>query len=346
MHYLVTGHTGFKGAWLSLLLRDLGAQVHGLALEPETDPALFHLLRLGDLVEHRTVDMTDGAAVAARMREVAPDVVFHLAAQPLVRRSYREPAETWSANVMGTIHLLEAVRTIGGVRAVVIITSDKCYEDLGDGLARSEAAALGGHDPYSSSKAATELAVTSWRRSFLHLPPMATVRAGNVIGGGDWGEDRLVPDLIRAIAGDRPLVLRRPMAVRPWQHVLDPLVAYVELAERLAGPAGAPWAESWNVGPDADGLVNVGHVATRLVKALGRGRITIDTEGMHPHETAILRLDTAKAAQRLGWLPAWDLGTTLERTAAWYRAQAEGGDARELCRADLAAHPRIPELTP
>ncbi len=333
---LITGHTGFKGAWLTQLLLDHGAQVHGLALEPDTDPSLFRLLRLEQRMVHRIGDVADPGIAAAAVAEARPEVVFHLAAQPLVRRSYHMPASTWRTNVEGTINMLEAVRGRNDVRAVVVVTSDKCYEDLGDGRAHQESDTLGGYDPYSSSKAAVELAVSSWRRSFADLPPTATVRAGNVIGGGDWGEDRLVPDLMRAVAAGVPLHLRCPSAVRPWQHVLEPLVAYARLAERLVAE-GRKWAEAWNIGPDPSAFATVGSVAGRLIGVLGCGSVAVDP-GLHPHETNMLRLDAAKARIRLGWTSTWDLDETLRRTAGWYRAHAAGEDVLKLCRSDIAAY--------
>lgn len=334
---LVTGHTGFKGAWLCQILLDLGAEVHGLALAPDTAPSLFELLGLAGRMPHRVGDIADPAVAASAVAACAPEAVFHLAAQPLVRRSYREPAATWRTNVLGTVNLLQAVRAHGGVRAVVVVTSDKCYEDRGDGRVHDETGRLGGHDPYSSSKAAAELAVASWRSSFPDLPPTATVRAGNVIGGGDWGEDRLVPDVVRAAAADATLRLRRPDAVRPWQHVLEPLSAYMDIAWRLQQAGGGAWAEAWNIGPDPGAIATVGTVAGLLVRELGRGRLDADP-GPHPHETAVLRLDAGKARTRLGWAPAWGLDETVRRTAAWYRAQASGADAVALCQADIAAY--------
>lgn len=339
---LVTGHTGFKGSWLCQWLLGDGAEVAGFALPPATSPNLFDALGLARRMRHRTGDIRDADAIRAWIDEVRPEVVLHLAAQPLVRRSYREPVETWGTNVMGSAHLLEAVRSCPSVRACVIVTSDKCYENREDGRGLREDDAMGGHDPYSASKGATELLVSSWRRSFPDFPPLASARAGNVIGGGDWNADRLVTDLVGALGADRPLRLRNPDAIRPWQHVLEPLSGYLLLARHLLRNDGRGWAEGWNFGPCADGALTVGELARRLVDAWGEGSIVVERSPGDPHEAGVLRLDCAKSAARLGWRPRWDVAETVRRTAAWYAGFARGAAAPDLCQADLDAYRAAP----
>lgn len=335
---LVTGHTGFKGSWLCQWLLDDGAEVAGFALPPETAPALFDALGLASRMRHRTGDIRDPDAIRAWVDDVRPELVLHLAAQPLVRRSYREPVLTWGTNVMGTANLLDAVRSCPAVRACVVVTSDKCYENPEDGRGLREDDAMGGHDPYSASKGATELLVSSWRRSFPAFPPLASARAGNVIGGGDWNADRLVTDLVGALDASRPLRLRNPAAIRPWQHVLEPLSGYLTLARHLLQRDGGGWAEGWNFGPSGDGCLAVGELARRLVAAWGSGSIELERSPADPHEAGVLRLDCAKAAARLGWRPRWDIDETVHRTVAWYQGFAHGVPAADLCRADLAAY--------
>lgn len=325
---LVTGHTGFKGSWLALWLQALGAQVHGMALAPGTSPNHWDLLGLG-LPEHRH-DIRDAAAVRAAVAAVQPELVFHLAAQPLVRRSYADPLETWSTNVMGTAHVLEACRHTPGVRAVLVVTTDKCYENQEWPWGYRERDALGGHDPYSASKAATELAVASWRSAFGQTPGaplLATARAGNVIGGGDWSTDRLVPDLVRALAAGQPLVVRSPQATRPWQHVLESLSGYLLLGRQLlAGQAEA--ARAFNFGPGSEGNRCVADVLRGLQSAWPALRWAADANAGQPagpHEATLLQLDSSLARCRLGWQPVWGFDETLRRTADWYRAHQAGG---------------------
>lgn len=324
---LVTGHTGFKGSWLCQWLLELGAEVHGFALAPDTSPALFSLLDLDvRLASHRIGDIRDEAMAAAAVAACRPEVVFHLAAQPLVRRSYREPALTWATNVQGTVHLLEAIRMVGGVCATVVVTSDKCYENREQVAGYRESDAMGGHDPYSASKGAAELAVASWRRSFFHEPGamrLASGRAGNVIGGGDWSADRIVVDLVAAIEAGRPLTLRNPAATRPWQHVLEPLSGYLWLAARLLGEDGGRYAEGWNFGPSPQGVATVRELAEQMIAAWGAGSITCGVAQSGPHEAGLLTLDVAKAATELGWRGVWDLKQTTAVTAAWYRRHHE-----------------------
>lgn len=335
---LVTGHTGFKGSWLCQWLLDEGAEVAGFALAPEAPPALFSALELASRLRHVVGDIRDAAAIRTCIHDFRPEVVLHLAAQPLVRRSYREPALTWSTNVLGTVNLLEAVRDCPAVRACVVVTSDKCYENREWVWGYREDEAMGGHDPYSASKGATELAVASWRRSFPDMAPVATGRAGNVIGGGDWNADRIVTDFVAAMQAGTTLQLRNPGATRPWQHVLEPLSGYLMLARRLLEPTGRTYAEGWNFGPAVEGVATVEALARELVAAWGSGRVEAATVKPTLHEAGTLRLDCSKAAARLGWQALWGMPETVRRTARWYRDFARGASATELCRADLDAY--------
>jgi CDP-glucose 4,6-dehydratase len=338
---LLTGHTGFKGAWLTLLLETKGAAVSGLALEPPSTPSL-HALTAVTADGRDRVDVRDGVAVAARVRAVAPEVVFHLAARSLVRPAFADPVGTYEVNVLGTAHVLDAVRTCPGVRAVVVVTSDKVYAPDSGGRAHAEDSPLGGIDPYSSSKAACELVVAAYRRSYLASAGVgvATARAGNVIGGGDWARDRLVPDVLRALERSEPVALRHPGAVRPWQHVLDPLSGYLLLAERLlAAPEEAPAA--LNFGPDADGSCSVAALVERLGAGFGgEPGWRPDADGSAVPETAELRLDASRARSTIGWSPRLDLDEAVRWTVEWHRAQARGEDVRALTLDQIAAYER------
>lgn len=342
---LVTGHTGFKGSWLALWLEILGAEVRGFALAPATEPSLFVLAGLEDSLDHRLGDVRDLAALQAAVAGFRPEIIFHLAAQSLVRASYRAPVETFATNVMGTVHLLEAVRQVGGVGATLIVTSDKCYEENGGARAYRESDPMGGHDPYSASKGCAELAAAAYGKAFLGAAdlPLATLRAGNVIGGGDWAQDRLVVDLILGfMAGDVP-VIRSPNAVRPWQHVLEPLAGYLLAAEHIWGRHGMLPA-AWNFGPDAADAVPVRAVAESLCRLWGDGtgfRIATDPGALR--EAPILRLDATRAGQDLGWHPRWRLDEALARTTAWYRNFAAGGDIRAFTRGQIAAWTEAPK---
>jgi len=324
---LVTGHTGFKGAWLTAWLVRLGANVSGYALAPEPPasiggPSLFDALGLAGRIAHTIGDVRELEPFARVVRERAPEVVLHLAAQPLVRRSYREPLATLATNVMGTANLLEACRGIDGLRAIVVITTDKVYENREHVWAYREPEPLGGHDPYSASKACAELVTSTYRASFLREAGVgvATARAGNVIGGGDWSEDRLIPDLVRGIAAGRTTAIRNPRAVRPWQHVIDPLAGYLRLAEQLANEP-VRFAEAWNFGPPAEERVEVGAVVERFVAAMGRGHVTFgEVDRNAPHEASELRLDSAKARLLLPWTPRLPLDEAVQWTARAYRA--------------------------
>ena len=323
---LVTGHTGFKGGWLSLWLAARGAHVHGFALDPPTTPSFHEACGVAGVVaDDRRGDLRDPAVLDDCLAAARPEVVFHLAAQPLVRRSYREPLETFDANVMGTARLLEAARRCDAVRAVVVVTTDKVYDNREWDWAYRETEPLGGADPYSASKACAELVCESYRRSFLATGGirLATARAGNVIGGGDWAADRLVPDFLRAVTAGEPLAIRAPRSVRPWQHVLEPLAGYLLLAERLL--ESDRFAEAWNFGPAEDDARPVGWVVDRLCGLVPGARWHRDGAD-HPHEAGMLRLDSTKARQRLGWRPRWGLAEALARTIEWHRAWQDGAD--------------------
>ena len=335
----LSGHTGFKGGWLSLWLDRLGARVHGYALPPPAQPSLFDAARIGDAAVSELADVRDAAALSAALVRAEPSIVFHLAAQPLVRQSYDDPLGTFSTNVMGTANLLEAARRCPGVEAVVVVTTDKCYENHEWPWAYRESDALGGHDPYSSSKACAELVCAAYRRSYPGGAPIATARAGNVIGGGDWSANRLVPDLLQAFAEERSLAIRSPDAVRPWQHVLESLAGYLRLAERLA--AGQPDAASaWNFGPADDSNRPVSWIADTLAGQWGGGAGWHRDGADHPHEAGILRLDSAKARQRLGWAPRWGLEEALSATLDWHRAWLRGADMRAFTIEQIAAYSR------
>ncbi|HEV8151362.1 MAG TPA: CDP-glucose 4,6-dehydratase [Solirubrobacteraceae bacterium] len=335
---LITGHTGFKGAWLALWLQSVGAEVTGLSRGVPTTPSLYELARVGSgMAAEHAADVRDAAAVAAALGASAPEVVLHLAAQPFVRRSFREPRETYETNVLGTVNVLEAVREAGGVQAVIVVTSDKCYDNREHGRAFVEEDPMGGHDPYSNSKGCAELVTDAYRRSFFSAEgPVARVasgRAGNVIGGGDWGEDRLIPDIMRAALGGAPIPIRNPEAVRPWQHVLNPLGGYLRLAEALG--EDPRHASGWNFGPAEDDVRPVRWIADRLTELWpGELRWELDP-GPHPHEARHLALDSTKARRELGWAPAWDLEEALARIVEWYRELDAGGDMRAVSLAQI-----------
>lgn len=338
----LTGHTGFKGGWLALWLHQLGARVHGYSLEPPTEPSLFEVAGVGAvLAADRRGDLDDYAALAQALQDATPDVVFHLAAQPLVREAYRNPLETFRSNTQGTAHLLEAARQPTTLKAVVVITTDKVYRSEEWAYPYRESDYLGGSDPYSASKAAAEIIVESYRSSFFgrdgHPANIASARAGNVIGGGDWAAERLVPDCFRASDGQRDLQLRFPQAVRPWQHVLEPLAGYLQLADRLCGPDGDEFAKAWNFGPDGSGDATVGHIAQTMMELAGAGqKVVVPPRADNLHETGLLRLDSSLARAALGWLPRWTLGEALDRTAAWHTAWRSGADMHGFTLAQIA----------
>lgn len=333
---LLTGHTGFKGSWLSLWLHNLGAQVSGISLPPATRPNLFSLARMDDLIESRYVDIRDAEQLSRRVKETSPEIVFHLAAQPLVRASYRQPLETFATNIMGTAHLLDSLRKLNSVRATVIVTTDKVYRNQEWPYPYREDDALGGHDPYSSSKAASEIVVAGYRDAFLAQQgvAVATARAGNVIGGGDWSEDRLIPDAVRAWESGKSLEIRRPGAIRPWQHVLEPLAGYLLLAEKIWDRPDL--AGAFNFGPETGSATTVREVVEYARKSLGHGQVIWGDGSTGPHEAGWLALEIAKTTKTLGIVPKWSLPEAIGRTMNWYKQLAQGADARALCLAEIA----------
>jgi CDP-glucose 4,6-dehydratase len=343
----VTGHTGFKGAWLGSWLKRLGAEVTGYSLEPPTEPNLFDALGLDADLHHIVADVRDRDRLTAEMSAARPSVVFHLAAQPIVRRAYAMPHETFETNVMGTVNVLDAVCACESVAAVVVVTSDKCYQNVEADRAFREEDAMGGRDPYSASKGAAELVTAAYRASFFSSAGsarVASVRAGNVIGGGDWAADRIIPDCVRALTAGEPILVRNPEAVRPWQHVLEPLSGYLQLASLMVGNGGA-LDEPWNFGPtDADGARSVRWVVERFLEEWGSGSWRgPDAAASEPHEAHRLSVDSTKARERLGWRPVWDARSAVRHTAAWYRDHAHGltvAQTRELVASQLANYER------
>ena len=327
----VTGHTGFKGSWLCLWLQSLGAEITGYALAPPTQPSLFEQARVNAGMRSILADIRDLPTLQQALQAARPEIVIHMAAQPLVRYSYRNPVETYVTNVMGTVHLLESVRNTPEVRAVVNITTDKCYENREWVWGYRENEALGGHDPYSSSKGCAELVTAAYRNSFFHTPgsaALATARAGNVIGGGDWADERLIPDILRAFERQQPVRIRNPHAIRPWQHVLEPLSGYLALAERLY-EQGPTFAEAWNFGPSDDDAQPVQWLVEHMANHWGHGAHWLADSGAHPHEAHHLKLDIAKAKARLGWQPRWPLGVALQKTLEWHQAYLNASDMQQ-----------------
>ena len=335
----VSGHTGFKGGWLTLCLLGAGAKVHGYSLGPPTEPNLFTVAKIAeDLSSHTVADVRDADSLHKAMQAVGPDIVFHLAAQPLVRQSYLDPVETYSVNVMGTVNLFEAVRATPGVVAVVNVTTDKCYDNKEWAWGYRESEPLGGRDPYSSSKACSELISAAYRDSFLAQSgvAVASARAGNVIGGGDWATDRLVPDFFRAMQNGCPLNVRSPGATRPWQHVLEPVSGYLLLAEQLTS-LGLSRAQAWNFGPADEDARPVAWLLDRLVERIPGTRWN-HVGGEHAHEAGYLKLDSSKARSELGWRGRWDLGTALDMTIEWHAAWQRGADMRQVCMQQIRAY--------
>lgn len=335
----LTGHTGFKGGWCVLALNALGAEIHGYALAPET-PGLYEAAGLDALMASSTIaDLADRARLETALAQSRAEVVLHMAAQPLVRLSYLDPLQTYLTNVIGTAHVLEAVRRCASVTAVVCVTSDKCYENREWLWGYREDEPLGGYDPYSSSKGCAELLVASWRRSFFaEGAAVASARAGNVVGGGDWSSDRLVPDLIRAARAGRPTAIRNPSAIRPWQHALEAVFGYLKLAEHLSGPQGHEFATAWNFGPDAEAERTVSDVADSLARHFGPNMRWEHDATPAPHEAGYLKLDSSKARRLLSWHPRWDFEQTMCVTSEWYRREAEGADVRQICHSQLASY--------
>jgi len=333
----ITGHTGFKGSWLSLWLHSLGAEVTGYALQPPTQPSLFEICNMDELVTSVIGDVRDGEALTKAMLRAQPEVVIHMAAQPLVRDSYRNPVDTYAINVMGTVHLLEAVRVCKSIKAVVNVTTDKCYENKEWVWGYRENEPMGGYDPYSNSKACSELVTASYRSSFFnpqeyhrHGVAIATARAGNVIGGGDWAAERLIPDCINALLHDETIIIRNPNAIRPWQHVLEPLSGYLLLAQRLYED-GINSAEGWNFGPNDNDAKPVEWIVKKMCAEWGsHARYEVD-KGVHPHEAHYLKLDCSKAKAKLNWQPCWNLEQTIEKIMEWVHAYQEKATMRDVC---------------
>jgi len=345
---VVTGHTGFKGGWLCAWLEHLGAQTFGLSLPPDTEPSLSTLIRIEQRVETIHADIRDAPSVRVAITRFSPEIVLHLAAQSLVRRSYREPAETFATNVMGTVNLLEAVRKTPSVRAVVVVTSDKCYENNESRRPYRETDALGGAEPYSASKACTELATAAWRESYFSHDrgvALASARAGNVIGGGDWAPDRLIPDCIAALVASRPIEIRNPHATRPWQHVLDPLNGYLILAERLFKD-GAAFARAWNFGPAAEDLCSVSQIVEAISARWGVPVRWIASDTPPVHEAGHLAIDASLARAHLGWAPHLTLDQALSWTTEWYRRYHNGEQADVLVGAQIERYEALPEVLP
>lgn len=340
----LTGHTGFKGGWLSLWLQQLGADVTGYALEAPTTPSLFEVASVARGMVSVIGDVRDGESLKRAMAQARPEIVIHMAAQPLVRYSYVNPVETYATNVMGVVNLLEAVRATPGVRSVVNVTSDKCYENREWPWGYRENEAMGGYDPYSNSKGCAELVTAGYRSSFFnaekyaeHGIALGSGRAGNVIGGGDWAMDRLIPDMLRAIGAGRPVMIRNPHSIRPWQHVLEPLSGYLTLAEKLY-TEGPVHAEGWNFGPHDTDAKPVEWIIERMTQEWGAGASwSLDGQN-HPHEATYLKLDCSKARGQLGWHPRWDIGQTIAKIVEWHKAFDEGLDMRELSLAQITTY--------
>lgn len=340
----ITGHTGFKGSWLTLWLQSMGAVLKGYSLNPPTEPSLYESAAVDDLIDSTIGDIRNFDQLHAAISAFRPEIVFHMAAQPLVRLSYDEPIETYSTNVMGTVHLLEAIKRVGGVKAIVNITSDKCYENREWVWGYREHEAMGGYDPYSNSKGCAELVASAYRNSFFnekdyakHGVALASVRAGNVIGGGDWAKDRLIPDILRSFENNQTVIIRNPHAIRPWQHVLEPLSGYIAIAQRLyeEGPA---FAEGWNFGPREDDAMPVQFIVETMVKIWGDDAAWLLDGNEHPHEAHYLKLDCSKARMRLGWQPRWNLVETLERIVKWHKAWIAGEDMLARSRNEISEY--------
>jgi CDP-glucose 4,6-dehydratase len=343
----LTGHTGFKGSWLALWLSRLGAQVRGYALDPCTEPNMFNLASVSTVIEDVRGDVRDYARLEASITEFRPEVVFHLAAQPIVRRSYADPVGTYATNVMGTVHLMEAIRKTPSVRAVVCVTTDKCYQNQEWIWPYRETDPLGGYDPYASSKACAEIVSAAYRSSFFpierlheHHVGLATARAGNVIGGGDWSEDRLIPDLVRGFLSRQPVLIRRPNAIRPWQHVLEPLHGYMMLAQKLLAEP-ARFATAYNFGPGDEDIWPVERIANKVVSLWGGGASWIQDSVPSVHEDHVLRLDASKARDELGWRPRLKIEAALEWTTAWYRAWNRGDSMSEFTQKQIAEYENL-----
>jgi len=336
----LTGHTGFKGSWLSLWLSYLGAEVKGYALNPPTFPSLFEEAEVDSIIDSQIADVRDQDTLHKSMTEFNPDILIHMAAQPLVRYSYEEPVETYEVNVIGTVKVLEVARSCLNLKAIVNITTDKCYENDGRIEGYKEDDPIGGYDPYSSSKGCAELVTSTYRRSFLQDQGvgLASVRAGNVIGGGDWADDRLIPDILRSFEEKNPVVIRNPKATRPWQHVLEPLSGYLVLAQKLYEDQ-KEYAEGWNFGPNEQDVKPVDWILDKMISKWPNSSWRLDADS-NPHEAEFLKLDIAKAESRLNWKPVWELGHTLERIVAWHRSWLDKEDMQAVCLAEIKEYTR------
>lgn len=343
----LTGHSGFKGSWLSIWLNSLGAEVTGYALHPPSFPSLFELCKVNKLINSIQGDVRDASLLQKCMSKVEPEIVIHMAAQSLVKESYARPIETYTTNVIGTVNLLESVRQCNSVRAVINVTTDKCYENKEWSWGYREIDPLGGYDPYSSSKACSEMVTASYRSSFYnsinyekHRVAVATARAGNVIGGGDWGKERLIPDCVRAFMNQEKIIIRNPKAIRPWQHVLEPLSGYLLLAEKLHKD-GILMAEAWNFGPDDKDAKPVEWIVNKMCEMWGTSGYELD-DNKHVHEANYLKLDCSKAKIHLGWEPRWDLTMALEKTHEWYAAYRANESLYDVCLKQIEEHTRLP----
>lgn len=341
----LTGHTGFKGSWLTIWLRSLGAEVFGFSLAPPTQPSLFEAAAVEKIMSHNTIgDVRDLPSLLQAMNEAQPEIVFHLAAQPLVKYSYQNPVETYSTNVLGTVHFLEAVRHTPSIKSAVVVTSDKCYENQEWVWGYRENESMGGHDPYSNSKGCAELVTSAYRTSYFapehyaeHSVALASARAGNVIGGGDWALDRLIPDMVKAFSTGQPVLIRNPKAIRPWQHVLEPLSGYLLLAQRLY-EVGPSYSSGWNFGPNSDDARSVAWIANELTRFWGDGATWQQDDRDHPHEANYLKLDCSKANAQLGWMPQMSLAEALEWTVEFYRSYYKGDSVRTTVEAQLGRY--------
>ena len=336
----LTGHTGFKGSWLSLWLVSLGAKVKGYALSPPTSPSLFIEANIDSIIDSQIADIRDQDTLHESMTKFSPDILIHMAAQPLVRYSYDEPIETYEVNVIGTAKVLEVARSCPNLKAIVNITTDKCYENDERAEGYKEDDPMGGYDPYSSSKGCAELVASSYRRSFLQDQGvgLASVRAGNVIGGGDWADDRLIPDILRSFENGSPVVIRNPKATRPWQHVLEPLSGYLILAQRLYEEQ-KKYAEGWNFGPNEQDVKPVDWILDKMILKWPDSSWKLDSNSS-PHEAGFLKLDIAKAKAKLGWNPVWELSHTLEKIIGWHRAWLDKEDMQAICLAEIEEYTR------
>lgn len=335
----LTGHTGFKGSWLSLWLSSMGALVKGYALEPETSPALFEEAGISGLIDSEIGDIRNFETLSKSLNSFNPDILIHMAAQPLVRLSYKEPVETYATNVMGTVHVMEAARTCSNLKAIVSVTTDKCYENKEWHWGYRENEAMGGHDPYSSSKGCAELVTSAYRSSFFHKEgdaAVASARSGNVIGGGDWSEDRLIPDILKAFEKSQPVIIRNPLSTRPWQHVLEPLSGYLMLAEALY-KEGNKFGEAWNFGPNDQDCRPVNWILDKMVKYWGGNSSWELDKNNNPHEAGFLKLDCSKAKGRLNWEPKWDLDTTISLIVNWHQEWLAGKNIQQQCLKEIEA---------